>query len=354
MLAFISNARAGTVIDVLFVFNSQASASISNKQVWVDEQISRVNTFLVASGRPTLRFHATVDTQALSYSTSGKSTHTVINWMQSSSALAGRRGSNDLVVLVGTNMSNACGAASALRDSISSLNRDLAQYAVIDASAGCPNPPGRVLGHELGHLLYLEHQVHYDSIGQLLIDGDDYPTKPSNSYSVYSPVAKNHAYIEDDDVSNSPRSLMASPLHATATFDEFTDGGGDYDPDFEDQTAVMGVGIPLNGSWDAVSRYRDPPPSVACGAYFLGCPVGCGHSPYILTWSSPTATSYQVQHKLFGSWNSYYSGSGLSTLASTGTVFSEQFRVRGINSGGSGNWCTIWIQVQCSDTQDPW
>jgi hypothetical protein len=104
-----------------------------------------------------------------------------------------------------------------------------------------------------------------------------------------------------------------------------------------------------------VDLYSQPPspPSVSCGSYFLGCPVGCGHSPYMLSWSSPTATSYQVQHKLFGSWNSYYSGSGLSTLASTGTVFSEEFRVRGINEAGTGNWCTIWIQVQCSETQDP-
>jgi hypothetical protein len=108
-------------------------------------------------------------------------------------------------------------------------------------------------------------------------------------------------------------------------------------------------------SYDYVAHYRRPaPPTVSCGDYFLGCPVGCGHSPYMLTWSSPTATSYQVQHKLHGSWVSYYSGSSLSTLASTGTVYSEQFRVRGVNEVGVSNWCTIWIEVQCSETQDPW
>lgn len=264
-LALFSDARAGLIIDVVFVFNVQASAQVPNKQFWVNQQIGDVNAFLALSGRPNLRFNAWVDPQVFSYSTSNKHTSTVINWMQLSSTLAARRGSADLLVLVGTNLANACGAASPIRTTISHLNADLAQYAVIDVLGDCTNPSGLLLGHELGHLLYLEHQVALNSNGSVNLNGDD-PAQPNNNRSVNIPAKKNHGYVENYNDPNSLRSLMANPISTVNIIPEFTDGSGVFDPVYENQVDVLGYGITgAGGSWDAVSRYRNPP---SIKAYF--------------------------------------------------------------------------------------
>lgn len=196
--------------------------------------------------------------------------------------------------------------------------------------------------HEIGHVLFAEHEVVFENgvaIGEVTSNND-----------VNLPHKENHPAVN-----GSNRTMMYSigPSFGGRFYSKqgakFLNGQNAYG------TYSKVANYMASTSYDYVAHYRIPsPPSVACGSYFLGCPVGCGHSPYMLSWSSPTATSYQVQHKLFGSWNSYYTGSGLSTLASTGTVFSEEFRVRGVNAAGPGGWCTIWIQVQCSETQDPW
>jgi hypothetical protein len=126
--------------------------------------------------------------------------------------------------------------------------------------------------------------------------------------------------------------------------------------------------LQLGGGW---STSGGQPPAEACteqpqvpgckpalqsaSAAFLGCPPGCGHSPYELSWSgSANATSFEVQYNWGGSWGSYYSGTGLSVLASTGPQYTEFFRVRAVNSYGASDWINLPIHVQCSDMHDPW
>ena len=97
------------------------------------------------------------------------------------------------------------------------------------------------------------------------------------------------------------------------------------------------------------------PTLASANAAFLGCPPGCGHSPYELSWSgSPNTTGYEVQYNSYGTWISYYSGTGSSVLASTGTQYAEFFRVRAVNSYDASDWVQLPLSVQCSENQDPW
>jgi hypothetical protein len=98
-----------------------------------------------------------------------------------------------------------------------------------------------------------------------------------------------------------------------------------------------------------------PLPSLtACGDFFLGCPPGCGSSPYLMSWSGQYASTYRVQKQIFGTWANWYTGSSTQSFASTGTNYAEFFRVRAENAGGNSGWCNIALSVQCSELQHPW
>lgn len=255
VLLEIRSSNAGNVIDVLFVFDDLAQVTVPNKEQWVAIRIAAVNSNLALSGRPTLSFSAEVDSRPINYGAAAGGSLAARNWMINSPLIANIRGSNDLVILVAETFNDsACGRATPLPNSISQNNRNSAQYAAIQID-GCDSPLGRVISHELGHLLYAEHQVAVDVQGNVLIDGDEY-----GNHSVFSPATANHGYIENRILTTGARSLMANPSSQAETFDRFTDGTAPYDSDFEDVVDVMGFGFPFIGSWDAVSRYRDPPP----------------------------------------------------------------------------------------------
>jgi hypothetical protein len=116
-------------------------------------------------------------------------------------------------------------------------------------------------------------------------------------------------------------------------------------------------GDPVQGVLDLYSQSHSPPPppqAAECGTTFLGCPYGCQESPYMMSWSAANATDYELQHLTYGLWTTFSFGPGTSDLYSTGTQYSEFFRVRGVNESGAGSWCNMYLQVQCSDYYDPY
>lgn len=323
------------VIDVAVVFSSDSSISTAQKAVYA----ASTELFLAGAFSPfSYSFDIHLVPVDVPISTTGKQPQAVVDAMQSNTATKllrntlGDNGADLMLMFASTSLSGDCGFAGVpklgqvfppLGPSIS--ERDHAAFAVIFVDQPGCGPLDRIVPHEIGHLMYAEHQVAADNNGNI--------SKPSNI---------NHGIS-----SGSQRSIMYDPVKSQTV--PLWSGSPGLAGNRENNKLWLANPAVIN----AVSNYRSVP-SVGCGSYFIGCPVNCGHSPYMLSWSSPTATSYKVQHKLFGSWKSYYTGSGLSTLASTGTVFSEEFRVQGVNAVGPGNWCTIWIQVQCSETQDPW
>lgn len=299
--AFASNVNAGQVIDVLFVFDNDANVLIPNKQSWVNTQIAAANNNLAQSGAPILTFNATVREGSIGYDATGKSQQIVINWMYGSglAQLQTMREGHDLVIMIVQDfIGSACGV-SILRDVVAQTNNDVAQFGAM-ALGGCENPPGNVLAHEFGHLLSLEHQVARDSNGFILLDGDD-PAKPSNSRSVDVPETSNHGYWEDFQNNNSPRSLMANPTSDQYTFGRFTDGGSPYDSTYEDAMDVLGIGFFGLGSWDAVSRYRDPLPPPSCNASYISIqPLVCNgnNRSVLVTASLPGYTVTNARYEL--------------------------------------------------------
>ena len=98
-----------------------------------------------------------------------------------------------------------------------------------------------------------------------------------------------------------------------------------------------------------------PPPAIAfLEAHFLGCPPGCGLSPYRIYWWGQNATSYEVQHHGGYYWSPYYSGPNSEVMASTGTSYGELFRVRALNASGASAWIQIGISPQCSPNDNPY
>lgn len=306
-----TSSYADQTIDVLFVFDSRAAVIIPDKQSWMNIQVAAVNLALQQSGRAELRFNGSVRLTAIPYNSFGRSADQHISWMRGSGSqlLESVRGLNDVIIMVAEFIQgNDCGIASPLRDKISAENRNVAQYAVVGLQ-GCDEPPGNVLAHELGHLLYLEHELQRDSNNFILLDGD-WPAFPSGSTSVNKPAKKNHGWWEGPRADNGQRSIMASVTDDQFTFRRFTNGESPYDGTYENTTDVLGIGFPFIGSWDAVSRYRQPAPQACNITYeFVGCngrvPVG------ILTATLP---NYEVSNAKYsvkvgsGGWVDIFEG----------------------------------------------
>lgn len=251
----------------------------------------------------------------------------------------------DLVLMVidGYDSTGICGAATRPTNFNASSNSEQKAFAVIDVNNQCSSIlVDYVIPHEIGHILGAEHQA----IG---FGGDEPDEFPGIPVSYNHPVFTSAAYT----VMARPSTVEMNKTHVQYSRANYgTLPGTAIAAGNSNDRDVYRLFNQTN--WNKVAAYRPRKPSLFCGNYFLGCPIGCGHSPYMLTWNSSNANSYQVQHKQFANWKSYYTGSGTSTLASTGTVLAEQFRVRGVNEAGPGDWCYIWIQVQCSETQDPY
>lgn len=219
-------------------------------------------------------------------------------------------------------------------------NENLA-YAAISRSCFQLATNGQpVAAHEVTHLLSVEH-----------VRGDDFPNKPA-------PFTANHAATDlnfDATAGASPGDCFPfNCIWHNFLSDKdktFPDGGSAGNASESNAAPMVGA-----WTWTVVANYRPlvPPTISGCYEVFLGCPYGCGHSPYELAWYGNNATGYEVQLNNYGFWQNYYSGTSSSVLASTGTQYSEYFRVRATSPAGQSSWCGITIQVQCSETQDPW
>lgn len=97
--------------------------------------------------------------------------------------------------------------------------------------------------------------------------------------------------------------------------------------------------------------YSQPPPApgaAACSMYvFLGC-----HQPTCAAWeygySASNASEYRIEYKgSGGSWN-------LKTVTPNTSYFPHlggnllQWRIRGQNSGGNGEWCVFYTSGECN------
>ncbi|MDH3691763.1 MAG: hypothetical protein OEU36_20160 [Gammaproteobacteria bacterium] len=88
---------------------------------------------------------------------------------------------------------------------------------------------------------------------------------------------------------------------------------------------------------------------------FMGCPPGCGTSPYVMNWTATNYDSFDIEVKLFGSWLHHYSGTATSTTGtSVGTLMTGEYRVRAKNSYGNSGWTKMFLPVQCTSNQNPW
>jgi hypothetical protein len=278
----------------------------------------------------------------MSYTAANKSAVNAIQWMISQNGnvtsplriareLLGNPGADLVLMVVPDTTSPVCGYATDVPLVASSSRSESAAFAIVVLEDNDPDCLEEItVPHEIGHLLYAEHETD--------VNGDDLLPSYSNhatQSSMSSLVSLMWGGFLDSNNTEFLSGFLASMTSAWADNVEFM----------------------TSTSFDVVSRYRAPPPTVFCYSppLFLGCPPGCMSSPYLMQWGGQNASSFVVQKLGFTGWSNWYSGTNTSSFASTGTIFDEYFKVKAINaSGASSDWCHMTLYVQCSEEMDPW
>lgn len=246
----------------------------------------------------------------------------------------------DLMLMVGWDFEENgmvdCGLTERPLDFSNAFNSEIFAFVVINGVAECSELlVNFVLPHEIGHLLGGEHQV---------AGGTKEDTTPN------IPVMYNHPVFTPDDYT-----VLASPGFVpdlTKLHRQYSNPGNGTLP---------GTTIPAGSAtednhrlftettWDMVAAYRPLPlPPVVMGdAEYAGCNGNFGL--FLIKWweilnSTPVGT-FVVERKSGLYWYPYFGGrSGCVGYSSDGQT---NFRVRGINSGGSSAWAYFNAYHSC-------
>lgn len=199
--------------------------------------------------------------------------------------------------------------------------------------------------HEIGHLLYAEHEIIYDNgvaVGEF-----------ESNNNVLKPFKQNHPAV-----SGSSRTIMYStgPSFDGEFFSKqgatFDDSNLYADGDYEDVAKIM-----FDTSNQYVAHYRIPaPPSTAA---MLIIPMGCwaGKIPqYDVSWapgsSGGSPDSYEIQRMTNGSWAPWYDGDP-NCIITNGTMGGVDFRIQTSNTGGLSDWLEYTLLGDCEE-ENPW
>jgi len=318
-----------TTIDVALVFASDTSLSSGEKTDWF------VNTYAwldSAFAEFPYTIEVTAHFSALSISTKTKTAQNVLKAMQSDSAVSAIRSAGidgaDLVLMIASHASDGvCGRAGVARPfgkmpplNVSGVESEHAAFAVVFVEESGCGSMARIIPHEIGHLLYAEHQESEDNN-----NNRDKPSQINHGIRV-----------------GTTRSIMYSPVNSE-TVPKWSGSSG------------------LSGNWEnnvlwlakshlisTVSNYRPLaiPSTASCAWFFQAC-----HQPGCALWSfafaAPHASEYRIERRTWsGDWALYATTSNSVYWPHLGQN-GLYWRIRGENSLGSGDWCFFYTTGQC-------
>lgn len=355
-LIFLSslNASAAT-LKIQFLFDDflHGSAYFTpvTREVFAESIASELEQLLDDSGLDS-NFAWTVDHTPVVWD-AGPGTDTpqkAVGFLKTDPQMSAVRGDADVQIMfvaMPLPYANICGFASdgsnngAIPDSIAVSNRDMHAYAVITISPLCEPGYGSSTAHELGHLLYAEHQVN--------ADGDEEGTPPKNDI----PKPYNHGYKQLGPVPLNPGdptpvydTIMVSPINIQNVPLFFSDN-------LSSESDV--VRLIDDDSWGVVSLYREPPPP---DCTLVVQPQSCDSAPFVNY--SATATlpepydilnvDIDVRIGQTGVWTDIYEG--VFTCPSYTTVFQSLVRAFVQTQFGDSSCEVLVIPPNCPPDGD--
>lgn len=317
-------AVANPTINIAVVFSNDHGLNSSQKNIWAaDVQRHLSDAF---SGF-NYSFEIWVSPNNLSISTGNKTAVETVEWMQSNAGLKqirntiGGSGADLVLMIGGETLSSVCGRAGIARPplgtmpplAVSTHEHDHAAYAAIFIKETNCVRWDIIIPHEVGHLLYAEHQRSADNNGDI--------NKPSRI---------NHGIS-----SGSNRSIMYNPT-SSASIQEWSGSTG-LAGNYENNKTWLNNTSMIN----TVAAYRPlqpaSPPSTA-SVEWLYC--NGSTASYSVTWGGVTIYPddyFEVFRQIGTSWYPWYEGDDGCVMHSSSSS-AVKFRVRIKSIGGDSDF----------------
>jgi hypothetical protein len=345
-LAFASPAIASGKIDILLVFADDLGLSSTQKQ-------SRALTYQTVlsdvyenqlNGSETVVVHP-FTSQNISYNGTGKTLQDAITWMKDQNAIQQSllrttrdsiiSGGADVILMVVPNTpGTSCGESFTPPTLAGTFRSESHAFsAIIDEQSDSDCFDNIVIPHEIGHLLYAEHQVD--------LNGDD-----------VAPDPRNHA---TENASSGQKSLMWDVIVQSGGVVYGSHWLSGYFSSMTSSSA-NNVDYMSEDSFDIVSGYREPPPTLAyCEVKLVTCNGSTAMfaiTPYINE-SYPITNVHMDTKKGAQLWSPQYDGP--FTCPTHGDFSSFWYQIF-INTAYGSTYCSDQVYVNPVDPcqQDPW
>lgn len=342
----ISNATTPK-IHVGVVFSSDFNPSIPYRVSLVSEWEDDANDVFRDSGMPGRFVFTPRYFPNMNYVAANKTTQQAVSWMHAQNAIVGSdfrtyrdagafpdyQGADIMIMITPAFSDTNCALAGLKANSTdympprnisAAYSEDKAFIAMEDDQDNCPST--KLVAHELGHVLYAEHEDVKDNNGD-----------------INRPASSNHG-VKIFSQGENTESIMASGTNTDGLTFKFSGSEPDITSFYSDVKDFI-----TNSSWEKVSKYRGPRPGpTSCtNPIFLGChSQGCGD--WLMSFSAQDAATYQIESRRSGGpWIPRTNTEDPFYAPHLGEI-PQQWRIRGANSLGQvGDSCVFWTSGQC-------
>lgn len=337
-------AIAATTLDVMIVFSDDVSLSTVQKLAVA----ARYQTALsVVYGGPGVtgqlgsNFKVEVwplITPAMSYNAAEGGNAAALQWMideneeilppsplRFAREALGNPGADVILMVVPSTTDDDCGAAGYIPILAGTFHSETKAFGIVYLESVNPTCPEEiVIPHEIGHLLYAEHETD--------TNGDN-----------VSPDPDNHATTS---TSTGQKSLMWDGIHPQGT--DFLSGNFATNtvPGWADNVKFMS-----NKSFEIVASYRKPPPTVPTTAevWFNDC-ISSSIYSFTATWDSTNLNPgdyFEVEYMSGSGWTQWFEGAAsCNPINSSFAEMSVRFRVVGDDEQTSP-WIIKFVLGDC-------